>query len=192
MGNKLSEDIRNALSPYYPISKETANALVKHTQKRELEAGEIIEKENCLVKSEMVILEGTVRSFIHDSEGNEITTNFFQKGKAITPTLMRTLDDTAFYSLQAITDTILLEFDKAGMFQDMDHFKDLEMFGYRVMMVDASHRAEKEVVMLKCSGKEKLEWFRKNYPNFENEIPHYYIASFLGMTPTSLSRLRSK
>jgi len=73
----------------------------------------------------------------------------------------------------------------------MQSNKDLETFGFKVMMQDAYKRAEREKILLTASGIEKLEWFRKSYPNLENEIPHYYIASFLGMTPTSLSRLRA-
>ncbi len=36
----------------------------------------------------------------------------------------------------------------------------------------------------------KYQWFLKEYPNLLNRIPHYHIASFLGITPTQLSRTR--
>jgi CRP-like cAMP-binding protein len=193
MNIQLTEDIRGALSAYYPISKETAKELSNHTDKRHVEVGHFVEKESQIVQSEFVVLEGIIRSFTIDSKGNDISTDFFQAGKAITPTLMRSLNDKAFYSLQVISKTAtLLEFNKKGMFEGMGQFEDLQMFGYQAMMVSASHQAEKEVVMLRCNGREKLNWFRAQFPELEGEIPHYYIASYLGMTPTSLSRLRGK
>jgi CRP-like cAMP-binding protein len=193
MNTSLVEDIRKALSAYFPISREAAKQLSNHTEKRHLPFGHMVENENQVVQFEFIVLSGIIRSFTVDSKGNDISTHFYREGKAITPTLMRSLDDKAFFSLQVISPkATLLAFNKKGMFEDMDHFEDLEMFGYRAMMVSAAHQAEKEVVMLKCDGREKLNWFREQFPGLENEIPHYHIASYLGITPTSLSRLRGK
>jgi CRP-like cAMP-binding protein len=190
--NELPDRVRNALSVYYPISSKTATALSRHTRIQHFEHGDHLEKENQVVHAEWVVLSGILRTYVTDNNGIEYTTNFFQAGRAITPSLTRSLDDRAFHSLQVISPSAsLLFFDKKGMAEGMDEFKDLEIFGYRVMMMDAFQRAEKEVVMMKSSGKEKLSWLRKHFPNLENEVPHYFIASYLGMTPTSLSRLRS-
>ena len=42
------------------------------------------------------------------------------------------------------------------------------------------------------SSVEKYSLFLKEYPNLLNRVPHYYIANFLGITPTQLSRARKK
>jgi hypothetical protein len=78
------------------------------------------------------------------------------------------------------------------MFEHMQNYEDLEQFGPKVMMIDAMQRIERELILLKSTGKEKLDWFRKRFPNLENSIQHYHIASYLGMTSTSLSRIRGK
>ena len=55
--------------------------------------------------------------------------------------------------------------------------------------VDKEKR-EIELVMLGAS--EKYEIFKKEHPNLENLIPQYHIASYLGISPTQLSRIRAK
>lgn len=49
MQKQLIETIQKALSPYYPISRETAGNLSHHTQQKYFEFGELVEKENQLI-----------------------------------------------------------------------------------------------------------------------------------------------
>lgn len=42
------------------------------------------------------------------------------------------------------------------------------------------------------SAKNRYEWFLREYPGLIDAIPHRYIASFLGMTPATLSRVQSQ
>jgi hypothetical protein len=44
--------------------------------------------------------------------------------------------------------------------------------------------------LIKGDAMTKYKWFLNEYPNLLNRIPHYYIANFLGITPTQLSRTR--
>jgi signal-transduction protein with cAMP-binding, CBS, and nucleotidyltransferase domain len=188
----LTNTICNALNPYYQISVETSQALSQFTEIKEYIEGEIIEKENNTVLSEYVVLEGIVRAFIINSKGDDVTVNFYTKGRAVTPGLMRSKNNTALYNIQIISKTAsLLVFSKSGMEKGMQNFDDLGQFGQFVIMQDAIQRIERELFLLKSTGKGKLNWFRKRFPNLENEIQHYHIASFLGLTSTSLSRIRA-
>jgi hypothetical protein len=51
-------------------------------------------------------------------------------------------------------------------------------------------RREIELVLLQADERYKI--FKQEYPNLENLIPQYHIASYLGVTPTQLSRIRAK
>ena len=48
------------------------------------------------------------------------------------------------------------------------------------------------VSLLNLNSVEKYELFLKEYPSLLNRIPHYYIANYLGITPTQLSRARKQ
>jgi CRP-like cAMP-binding protein len=187
----ISSTIQDTLSKISPISQQTAIALVSATEIRTLDKGTLIEASGQHIKYQFVVVSGIVRKFLTDAKGDEFTINFFSKEQAVTPSLLRSVDFVSFANLQVISDkATILFFSHREMESTMQGNKDLETFGFKVMMQDAFKRAEREKILLTASGTEKLEWFRLNFPSLENEIPHYYIASFLGLTPTSLSRLR--
>lgn len=186
------KSIQNILEKISPISTQTAIALSPATQVKTLKKNTLIESTGQSIKYQFVVVDGIIRKFLTNTKGEEFTTDFFCDGQAVTPTLLRSIDFVSFVNLQVVSDeATILFFSNKVMEATMQGNKDLEAFGYKVMMQDAYKRAEREKILLTAKGVEKLEWFRKNYPGLENEIPHYYIASFLGLTPTSLSRLRS-
>lgn len=185
--------IQETLSSIHSISTETARNLLKCTKIVELKKGDFLEKEKQPIRNEYIIVEGIVRLFLLDKKGNEFTINFYQSGQPIAPTLLRSLNFISFVNIQVISSKAsVMIFSNELMQNLMNKNQDLEIFGYKVMMVEAFKKAEREKILLTADGIEKLEWLRANYPNLENEVPHYYIASFLGLTPTSLSRLRSQ
>lgn len=184
--------IQNTLGKISPISIQTAIELMPATQIKTIDKNTFIEQSGLRINYQFVVLKGVVRKYLTNPKGQEFTTDFFCDGQAITPALLRSIDFVSFVNLQVLSnEATILFFSNKTMEDTMQGKKDLEAFGYRVMMQDAYKRAEREKILLTATGTEKLEWFRKNYPGLENEIPHYYIASFLGLTPTSLSRLRS-
>jgi hypothetical protein len=50
---------------------------------------------------------------------------------------------------------------------------------------------EKEAQLLTLTASERYELLKKEHPHLEQLVPAYHIASYLGITPISLSRLRS-
>jgi hypothetical protein len=190
---QFTKTIHKALNKYHQVCERTCQALEKVTEIKVFNENELIEKEKEKCNAEFIVLDGIIKAYLVNQKGDEITVNFFTNNMVITPTIMRSLDDIAFYNLQVLSKkATLLVFNKKGMFVHMQNYADLEQFGPKVMMIDAMQRIERELILLKSNGKEKLEWFRKRFPNLENSIQHYHIASFLGMTSTSLSRIRGK
>lgn len=189
----MIQQIQEALSRYSPISVQTAAALSKVAVIRDFSENDLIEKENGKIMTEFILLEGIVRAFLSGAGGEDITINFYTAGQAITPTILRGINDKSIYNLEVISKSArILVFDNIRMENEMQHFPDLQQFGYRVIMHDSVRRVEREALLLKETARNKLLWFRQVFPGLENQIQHYYIASYLGITPTSLSRIRAE
>ena len=68
---------------------------------------------------------------------------------------------------------------------------EIRRFGNTVLRNELARKVDKEIGSASLSAKERLLKFREEYPLLENLIPHTHIASYLGITNISLSRLRS-
>ena len=53
-------------------------------------------------------------------------------------------------------------------------------------------KEKREIELVTLEASERYEIFKKEHPNLENLINQYHIASYLGVSPTQLSRIRAK
>lgn len=68
---------------------------------------------------------------------------------------------------------------------------EIRNWGNFIMQKDLLFKSDREIKLATLDAKNRLIEFRKTFSNLENEIPHSNIASYLGMTTVSLSRLRA-
>lgn len=162
-------------------SKATALALPKEAYF--LEAGQVSRRVGFL-------LEGVLRICYYDNKGAEITRNFIDERHLTTN--LRGLEDgmaSAEY-VQAVTDCRLLVFTK----HDWDALAHT-IVGWTEMVhkMTSKHLHEKLArisPMLAQDATTRYLAFMENYPHLANRIPLAYLASFLGITQSSLSRIR--
>jgi CRP-like cAMP-binding protein len=104
---------------------------------------------------------------------------------------MRTFD-TAQYSVQAIEDSIILEVDYKAW---IEPFKD-SVWWNKILLdlttVESSEKSSREIRLMSMTGRERYAHFLENYSHIEHRIKQYMIASYLGITSVSLSRIRKE
>ncbi|OUJ72895.1 Crp/Fnr family transcriptional regulator [Hymenobacter crusticola] len=136
------------------------------------------------------LLEGVMRICYYNNKGDEITRNFVDEQHLVAD--LRGLE----YSLpspeyvQAVTDCRLLLFSKRD-WDDLAH----TIVGWSEMVhkMTAKHLREKLArisPMVAQDATTRYQEFIENYPRMANRIPLSYLASFLGITQSSLSRIR--
>lgn len=185
--------LQTILSLISPVSIHTAEQLLPHTHTKRFVKGEFIETAGQRIKYQFIVRRGIIRQFLTNQQGEQFTNGFFTDGQAIPPAIVRGVDFVSYVNLEVLSkEAEIICFSYSGMQQSMEGNKELAMFGYNVIMQHTFERAEREKILLTGTGTEKLEWLRAHYPNIENHVPHYHIASFMGLTPTSLSRIRQQ
>ena len=137
------------------------------------------------------LLKGVVRGFFLDREGKDITDCLFSNfGSAIWPSM--SLNDAARINLEAISDCIVLKLSVADIQRLIPQFPEMMMIYNRLLEHSLFYHWELKTMMYQCTAQERYEWFLKKYPGIIDQISHKYIASFLGMNPVTLSRLRKQ
>lgn len=143
-------------------------------------------------ESEYILVSGVAHRYNHSSKSDIVTTGFYMSPSVITPHFARTSKGKSIFSLRCLTDAIIAEIPV----QELDHlrhsYKEIHEFGQIIIETELTQTFYNEVVFRSFDAKERLLTLRKQFPNLENLVPHHIIASYLGITNVSFSRLRNE
>ncbi|MGX1928363.1 Crp/Fnr family transcriptional regulator [Flagellimonas sp. 2504JD4-2] len=136
------------------------------------------------------VKKGVLRGFVYDNDGNEITTHFYQEGDMVVGSF---LPNTKMdMSIQAMEDCELSIANYAEVMSYVNKDREITEVITREFQKLNNQLQSRLVSLLNLTSLEKYKRFLKDYPGLLNRIPHYYIANYLGITPTQLSRARKQ
>lgn len=175
-----------------PIPQEIWYELEATLKKRELKKNEFIVKEYQKFNLEIFVLKGVIRGFYGSGSGEEINVTFYRDNELVCPYFARTINGKSNINLQAITPAIIFEMEQDTM-KAIRH-KYLELIKYSSIVVEneLKRKTQHEIFLLIKDAEQRYRMFQTMYPHLENRISQYHIASYLRITPVSLSRLRKK
>ena len=138
-----------------------------------------------------VLLDGVIRVF-YSKEGNEYNKTFFVPGMFPTPLTSLISGSPSQVSFQAITHCLAIRFSYQEFRSLFERHRCLETYLLRVLEQEWMKKEEHDIRMVTNDATTNYGIFREDYPGLENIIPQYHIASYLGITPIQLSRIRAK
>ncbi len=153
---------------------------------------DILLKEGKISNEYYLIEKGLFRSFVNDFSGNEITTAFFGSNEILIEVASLFLRITSRENLQALTDGVAwkIEFDTfQELFNNISGFTE---WGRTWMSNQLFISKQRSINMLTQSATERYLNLIREQPQIIKQVPLKYIASYLGVTDTSLSRIRKE
>ncbi len=174
------------------LSGASLEQLAKQWRPGLVEKGRMLARQGERVDREFMILDGRAVSQISDYEGREICVGFHTGPGIITPHVARTRNGTALVSLEVTVDSVIAEMDTNTLMSLMLEQSAIRDWANHILREELSRKTDREWCLAALNGSERLDWFRDRYPEHEALFSHGRIASFLGMTPVSLSRLRHR
>lgn len=158
----------------------------------QLRKGEYVNRQGHPETDEYIVLEGRLASCIGDEDGKEICVGFYVGACVVTPNIARTREGVSLVSTAATTDASLVRMDSNQLSELMLSSQPIRNWANAVMRSALNEKAGREWCLAALGGADRLIWFRHTFPGFEDKFSHSLIASFLGVTPVTLSRLRTK
>lgn len=135
---------------------------------------------------------GFVRSYAVDPEGNDISTDFFTNGNLVIDWYSFFLRNQTRENIQALTDCVCWQLD----YQTFQHlFNSIESFreSGRARLVNSYFELKKnKISMIVDHSKERYKMLLKEKPEIIQNVSLKQIATYLGITDTSLSRIRKE
>ncbi|MGH1579020.1 Crp/Fnr family transcriptional regulator [Planktotalea sp.] len=141
--------------------------------------------------NEFVLLEGCLASSIGDQDGKEVCVGFYIGPCVVTPNIARTQGGVSRVSIVATSDASLAKISSDVLTNWMITSEPVRNWGNGILHEALCQKADREWCLAALGGAERLAWFRQVFPGYEATFAHALIASFLGITPVTMSRLRA-
>ncbi len=155
------------------------------------------EKENNLIRplrvaDRLFFLEkGTVRSF-YQKDYKEINTEFFFENDFFTAFTSYLTQEKTNLHFQCIEQCDLISIPKEVIDKLLREDTKWNILLNNILAKEYIKKCRRESSFLLLDANERYHYFLKQFPDADNRIPLFHIASYLGMSPETLSRIRSK
>jgi len=178
------------ISPPNALDRDTARAFMAAWSVEYVEKGRRIATQGEPDQLEYIILDGRVSSQITDPEGRAVCVGFHASPCVVTPNVARIRDGISRVSLDVNADALVAQIDSGTLTELMIASVPIREWANGILQQELARKADREWCLAALGGADRLAWFRKDFPRHEDLFGHYLIASFLGVTPVTLSRLR--
>lgn len=188
MKNELEEYIK---SYFGVVQLEELKTISSFFKEQEIKKGEFYLKEGKESKELSFVQSGLMRIYV-DLEDKEVTQWISSKGYFITDLSSFVFGTPSRWSIQALTDSIVYTISKedyAKIGTVIPKWNNLE----KLFIVRCFSTMEDRIFShLSMTAEERYTFFFENNKELFNQVPLKYIASMLGMTPETFSRVRKK
>ncbi len=158
----------------------------------ELPKNELLIKESKLCKETYFLESGFIRSYIRDNNGNEVTTNIFSAPCFVNDFLAFFKQQPANENFQTLTQCVLQKMSYELVQTNFHTHPEFREFGRIMLVTNYSALQSRMLAMIKDTAEERYLKMLKQHPEIFQNIPLKIIASYLGITDTSLSRIRKE
>lgn len=185
---------RNLLTSYFqqilPMPSEIAQQFSEILTFKELEKGEILLQEGKVNTLTHFIEEGYIRSFVFDSDDNEVTTELYGSSEFADNFLSFFRKTPSPETFQAITPCKVWVMDYQTVQKHFHDFPEFREWGRLLLLSNFAKLQNRTINLLKLTAEQRYENLINQKPELIQNVPLKYLASYLGITDTSLSRIR--
>jgi CRP-like cAMP-binding protein len=165
------------------------NGLLKHKTFPKktylLRAGEICNFEGFIVK-------GSLRKYYIDDNGNEVIIQFGIENGWISDIASFSDQKPGNLFIESLEDTELLLLDPKSKESLLSQVPKFERFYRKLVEKNVSTMQNRLYFSIAKTAEQKYLDFLEHYPSIPQRVPQHYIASYLGMTPEFLSKVRAR
>ncbi len=190
----MKKEFKDKLSMFFPIplEDEGLEKISKITVIKEIPARTILLREGEISTEVYMVIKGCLRSYFIKESGTEITSQFFIEGKMVT-SIESTMTNTPSRSyIDAIEDSIIGIIRMKNFLnlaqednRAKDHFN-------RILLSKLINYINLHASFILDNPEKRYKKLLQDNPELISRLPQQYIASYLGITSVSLSRIRNR
>jgi CRP-like cAMP-binding protein len=188
----MLENFFDKLSKAMTLSEADKTIFSQHVIVKKLRKRQYLLQEGEVCKSVAFVSKGVLRSYFADEKSNEHIIQFASEGWFISDLYSFITEDYSNLNIDAIEDSELVLMSKTAhvyLEKAVPAFFTFNYMQYRGAYIALQKRLTD---MFTLSSEEKYTKLLNIYPDIMQRVPQHMIASYLGLTPETLSRVRKK
>ena len=186
------EDLINKIKSSTTLSSKAEQYVISIAKEKLVSKGDVLIGQGQAVKNTYFVKEGCIRSYCIDKNGKEHTLQFAIKNWWISDFIAIYNNELSTLTIECITDSNIIEFNTEKLNGIYSIFPEFEAFQRKNLERHVVSLHKRILNQLQLPAPERYDLFLKQYPDIEQYAPNYHIASYLGITQQSLSRIRVK
>ena len=188
----ISSNFRNHISKILGVPIDTLDFCSSHYDVKEVKKNEIILREGEISDSTYFVEKGLLRMYSIDKAGKEHIIQFAPENWIISDTTSQLLNEKSRFYIEAIEESTIV-ITKEGFFENLSKvYPDVAEKNQRLMFNHIKNLQNRVNALISTTAEERYMDFLKKYPNLMLRAPQWMVASYLGITPESLSRVRKE
>jgi len=181
----------NTIKSFIPLSSNDEEIVRRLFHKKIFKKGDHLLQAGSICRYIIFIETGLVRYYIN-SDGEEHTNYFNKEGEFVCDYMSFLPQVPSYVNIQALEDTTIFVIsfnDIQQFYKEVEHGERFGRLGIEQVFVNVINQIKS---LYTDPPEVRYGQFLSNFPDIGQRIPQYYIASYVGIKPQSLSRIRKR
>lgn len=178
------------LSSHLGIDEEEVSTLVETCTIRRFNKDEFLLRQNEHCRHTFFVEEGLLRQYAINRHGKEHTISFAPENWFVADRESVHLNAASVYNIQALESSKVVMINEHFIAEMSKQFPSFIAFNNKLLHNHIRQLQNRIIMLLSYSAEERYLQFIEMYPDILLRVPQTMVASYLGMTPESLSRVR--
>lgn len=180
------------INQYHPLSDETIKALLNICTEKKYHKNELLLESGSMARYYYFIKSGLIGYYTADEQGDHIYKIFFEENSFVASTAAIIKNEPSEFNIIALEDCSVLRYPVQAYRELLAQYHDLALFQIHYLEQNWVVKKEPLEVSLKYeTAKQRYLQLLEN-KSLHNRLKQHQIASYLGITPTQLSRIKKE